>query len=149
MVNVIRIQRLHHSLNDVDSIFLQVIIATVGLGAGGAVVVHRQSAAKIKILQRHAVLYQSNVTLTCFFDPVAHVADIGQLRPQMKMQQTEAIQHLVLAQSINDADQFHRRQTEQAAVATVAGPMPFNFGRQFHPRPDHRANAKMFRAANY
>ncbi len=98
------IQRGHDGFNDVCAILIQRIIAAAGEVGVRAVVVHRQAAAQIQNTHGGAFLDESAVDPTGFEHPGANVADVGNLRTQMVMQQLEQVLFALGAQSIHHVD---------------------------------------------
>lgn len=109
--------------NHVVGVFVQAVVhRAVGLRAG-AFVVDAQAAAHVEALNVDAQLVQFNVKARRFAHAGGDIANVGQLRAQVEMQQLQAVETARFAQGFHQLQHLHRRQTELGFFA--AARLPF------------------------
>ena len=79
MVDVLGAKRGHDGFDDIDAVFVYVVVAT-GFGrAAGTIVVDGQTSADIQVAHRGAFTNQIQIESTGFGDAVADVANVWDL----------------------------------------------------------------------
>ena len=139
------VARLGHLADDVGRVFLQRVVdrrVEVGLAA---VVVHAEAAAAIEVAHVRAEPVQLDEDAARLAQRVLHGADVGDLRPDVEVQQLQAVEHLRLAQPVHRRHDLGGRQAELRAVARRLHPLAGALGRQPGADADHGAQVQVGR----
>ncbi len=130
-------------VDDVVRVLLERVVGArfeVGLRP---VVVHAQTAADVEILEAGAGAGQLGVDAGGFVERVLHDPDVGDLAPQVEVQELEAVLHPVLLQFIETAQHFSDGEAELRAVASRRLPAPAATRGQLDPHPNPRPDADL------
>ena len=106
-----------HVVDDVVGVFLErVIHARLEVGLR-AVVVHAEAAADVDELEPGARLHQLRVDARRFVERPLDDPDVGDLAPEMEVQEPEAVLHATRLELFEAAQYFSHREPELRAVA--------------------------------
>ncbi|MOA02299.1 hypothetical protein D3C78_1217450 [compost metagenome] len=106
----------------VVGVFVQAIVhRAVGLRTG-AFIIHAQTAAHVEALDVNAQLVQFNVETCRLAHAGSDIADIGQLRSQVEVQQLQAVETTRFAQGFHQLQHLNGCQTELGFFATARLP---------------------------
>ncbi len=128
--DVVLVERGHHRLDDVRAVFLEGVVAAgqeVGLGA---VVVHCQAAAEVEVFDLRALPDQAGVDAAGLVHRGADLADVGDLRAQVVVDQLEAVEHAGAGEQVHRLDNLVGVEPEDGALAAGLGPVAAGLGRQ-------------------
>ena len=107
-----------------------------------AVVVHGQTAAQVKVAHGRAFLHQAHIKARAFHDAGADVADVGDLRAQVVVQQAEAVQHVAGLELVHHVHDLGRGKAEGGALAAGVGPVAAGLDRELGAHADVGADAQ-------
>src|SRR6185437_1768079 len=134
----------------VDAIIRVLLHGVVHAGrdrGAGAVVVDAQAAANIHVRDVHAGRTQFAVEARDLLQPRFDVADVGDLRSEMKMDELEHVLATGGLQPVHDLDQFARVQPELGLLATAFRPAPESLRRELDAYTSGRLHVHFVRDA--
>ena len=126
--DVLVLQRGHDRLDDVGAVFLEGVVAAgekIGLGT---VVIHSQAAAEIEVFDLGPFLDQPGIDPAGLVDRGADLADIGDLRAQVVVDQFEAVEHAGAGQQVHCLDDLAGVEPENGALAAGFRPVAAGLG---------------------
>ena len=135
-------ERFGDRLDHVHAIFVERVVAAGGIIGMGAVVIDREAAAEVEEPHGRAFLDQTGIDPAGFEHAGADVADVRDLRADMIMEQTQAVEHVRFLELIHDVNEFGGIEAEHAAVAARFGPLSPGPGGKLHADADHRLDAE-------
>ena len=140
------VERGHDRLDDVRAVLVQRVVLAVFVVGLGAVVIDGQAAAEIQVAECGAFLDQVDIVAAGLEHAAADVADIGDLRAEVVVQQLQAVEHVVLAQRVHEFHDLRGREAEQAAVTAALVPVAADLGGELHAQAEDRLHADAARA---
>ena len=97
---------------------------TRGAAAGELGAEADQAAADVEVTHGGALLDEVHVETGGLADGPADAVDVRHLGSEVVVQELEAVQHALFAESVHDVDRLRRVQAEDAAVAAGLGLPP-------------------------
>lgn len=116
-------QDLHYGLYDVGAVLVQGVVARVHVVGVGPVIVHGKATAQVEITHGRSFEHEPGVHAAGFLDGGPYVTDIGNLGPQVIMEELEAVQHAQPLEFLDGFDDLGDGQAEDAPVAAGFGPV--------------------------
>ena len=105
-----------------------------------AVVVHGQAAADVEDAHGSAFADEVDIDAHGLVHGAANRADVGNLAAHVVVNHLQAVEHVLRAQRVDDADGVRHGQTEDAAVARRFAPLAADLGRQLEAHAQARAH---------
>ncbi len=134
-------QRLH----DVAGVLVQAVVDRAVAARTGAFVVDAQAAADVDMGDARAQLGQLDEVAGRLAHAVGDVADVGDLRAHVEMQQAQAILQAGVAQVFPQIQHLARRQAELGLVTTAVLPFARAQRGQAHAHAQARLDAQLAR----
>ena len=132
----------HDRFHDVGTVFVHRIVAAAHIVGVRAVVVHGEAAAEVEIPHLRAFLHEARIDAGALHDGGTDVADVGDLRTKVVVQELEAVEHVVLLQGVHDIHHLRRGQAEGGAFAAGTGPVAAALGDELDAHAEERAHAE-------
>ncbi len=114
-----------------------------------AVVVDAEPAADVDVLHAGAHQLELGVDVRQLVDRILDAADVLQLAAGMAVNQLQAVEHLVLAQRVDQLEDLADEQPELRFLAGRVAPAPGAFARQLDAHADARAHLVLVRVAQH
>src|SRR6185369_13128533 len=114
-----------------------------------AVVVDAEAAADVNVLHAGAHQLELGIDVRQLVDGVLDAADVLQLAAGKAMDQLEAVEHLVLAQRVDQLEDLTDEQPELGFLAGRIAPAPGAFARQLDAHADARAHLVLVRVPQH
>ena len=140
--HLLLVEDAHDGFHDVGAVFVQIVVARRDVIGVRAVVVHGQTAAQVKVAHGRAFLHQAHIKARAFHDAGADIADVGDLRAQVVVQQAEAVQHVAGLELVHHVHDLGRGKAEGGALAAGVGPVAAGLDRELGAHADVGADAQ-------
>ena len=110
-----------------------------------AVVVHAEAAAEVQVLDRDVLRPQLRVHAAGFADRLLDLADVGDLRADVKVQHDQTIEHLAGLEDLDRLEHLGRGEAELGRLAAGFGPLSRAAGVELGAHADQGAHAPLLR----
>ena len=131
-------QRLHQGVGEL----VQPVVDRAEPARTRALVVHAEAAAGVHVADAATHLRKLDEIAHGFAHAVGDVADVGDLRAHVEMQQLQGVEHSGLAQAADQVEHLPRQQAELGLVAAAVLPFAGTQRRQAHAHAEPGPHAE-------
>ncbi len=149
VLDLARVAHAGDAVHDVAGVLVDRVVHRRFEVRAAAVVVDAEPAADVDVLHAGAHQLELGVHVRQLVDRILDAADVLQLAARMAVHELQAIEHLVLAQRIDQLEDLADEQPELGFLAGGVAPAPGAFARQLDAHADARAHLVLVRVPQH